>query len=137
MILLKMKKIILFLLVIVMIGCGEKEAAEPPEEDLKVSTNPAIGADIVGALSNTFNYKLLINSKPPKTGVKIDISVKNDLDNSISFTQSSQTSSNTVSSIDLQIGNLIPGNLYTATTEVTSLSKTTNKTQIVFKIARK
>jgi len=132
-----MKKILLFVLVMVLIGCGAKEAPEPPEEDLKVSTNPAIGADIAGALSNTFNYKLLINSKPPKTGVKIDISVKNDLDNSISFTQSTQTSSNTVNSIDLQIGNLVPGNLYTATTEVTSLSKSTNKAQIVFKIARK
>jgi hypothetical protein len=120
-----------------MIGCGKKVAPEPPEEDLKVSTNPAIGADIAGALSNNFNYKLLLNSKPPKTGVKIDISVKNDLDNSISFTQSTQTSSNTVSSIDLQIGNLVPGNLYTATTEVTSLSKSTNKAQIIFKIARK
>lgn len=132
-----MKKILLFVLVMVLIGCGAKEAPEPPEEDLKLSTNPAIGTDIAGALSNTFNYKLLINSKPPKTGVKIDISVKNDLDNSISFTQSTQTSSNTVSSIDLQIGNLVPGNLYTATTEVTSLSKSTNKAQIVFKIARK
>jgi len=120
-----------------MIGCGKKDPVEPPEEDLKVSTNPAIGADIAGALSNSFNYKLLINSKPPKTGVKIDISVKNDLDNSITFTQSTQTSSNTISSIDLQIGNLVPGNLYTATTEVTSLNKATNKTQIVFKIARK
>jgi len=117
--------------------CKKNTPVEPPEEDLKISTNPIIGTDIVGALSNTYNFKLVLNSKPPKTGVKIDISVKNDLDNSISFTQSTQTSSNTVNSIDLQIGNLIPGNLYTATTEVTSLSKATNKTQIVFKIARK
>lgn len=117
--------------------CKKNTPVEPPEEDLKITTNPAIGSEVAGALSNTFNYKLLINSKPPKTGVKIDIRVKNDLDNSTSFTQSSQTSSSTISSIDLQIGNLIPGNLYTATSEVTSLSKPTNKAQIVFKVARK
>jgi hypothetical protein len=132
------KSIIYFLtLSLLIVSCGKKEAVEPPEEDLKISTIPAIGNDIAGALSNTFNFKLVINSKPPKNGVKIDISVKNDLDNSVSYTQSTQTSTNTISTIDLQIDNLVPGNLYTATTEVTSLSKPTNKTQIVFKVARK
>lgn len=136
-----MKKIKSFfyplLLALILIACNKKEPVEPPEEDLKLSTNPIIGTDIVGALSNNYDFKLVLNSKPPKSGVKVDITVKNDLDNSTSFTQSSQTSSSTITSIDLQISNLVPGNLYTATTEVTSLSKSTNKAQIVFKIARK
>jgi hypothetical protein len=124
------------LLVAIFISC-KKNTVEPPEEDLKLSTNPIIGNETIGSLSNTYNFKLVLSSKPPKSGVKVDITVKNDLDNSISFTQSSQTSSNTITSIDLQIGNLVPGNLYTATTEVTSLNKTTNKASLVFKIARK
>lgn len=130
--------IIYFLtLALLTISCSKKEAVEPPEEDLKIATNPAIGNEIASALSNSFNYKLVISSKPPKTGVKIDISVKNDLTNSITFSQTTQTSSSAVSTIDLQIDNLVPGNLYTTTTEVTSLNKPTNKTQMVFKIARK
>lgn len=134
----KVKSILYFLsLIVFLYSCGKKEAIEPPEEDLKISTNPVFGNEIAAALSNSFNYKLLLNSKPPKNGVKIDISVKNDLTNNITFTQSTQTSSNTISTIDLQIDNLVPGNLYTVSTEVTSLSKTTNKTQIVFKVARK
>lgn len=118
-------------------SCSKKAPVEPPEEDLKIVTNPVIGADIIGALANTYSFKLLINSKPPKAGVKIEITVKNDLDNSVSFTQSTQTSSSNISTIDLQLANLVPGNLYTATIDVTSLSKSTNKVQLVFKIARK
>lgn len=135
----KTLKSILYLLSLIVFlnSCGKKEAIEPPEEDLKIATNPAIGNEIASALSNSFNYKLVISSKPPKTGVKIDISVKNNLTNSITFSQTTQTSSSAVSSIDLQIDNLVPGNLYTTTTEVTSLNKPTNKTQLVFKIARK
>lgn len=132
------KSILYFLtLSLLTVSCGKKEAVEPPEEDLKITTNPAIGNEIAAALSNTFNYKLVFSSKPPKTGVKIDITVKNDLTNNITFTQSTQTSSSAVSTIDLQIDNLVPGNIYTVTTEVSSLNKPTNKTQLVFKIARK
>lgn len=125
------------LVLILFIGCKKKAPVEPPEEDLKIATNPAIGTEIVGALANSYSFKLLINSKPPKAGVKIDITVRNDLDNTVNFTQSTQTSSNSISTIDLQIANLVPGNLYTATIEVTSLSKSTNKARLIFKIARK
>lgn len=134
----KLKSILYFLTLILFLGsCGKKETIDPPEEDLRISTNPTIGNETVGSLSNSFNLKLIISSKPPKTGVKIDISVKNDLDNSVSFTQSTQTASSSISSIDLQVGNLVPGNLYTATIDVTSLSKQTNKAQLIFKVARK
>lgn len=125
------------LVITIFIGCKKKAPVEPPEEDLKITTNPVIGSDIVGALASSFNFKLVISSKPPKAGVKIDITVRNDLDNTVSFTQSTQTSSSSISTIDLQIANLVLGNLYTATTDVTSLSKSTNKAQLVFKIARK
>ena len=136
-----MKKILFIILPLIvgtfLTSCSKKAPVEAPEEELKIAANPAIGSDVVGALANSYSFKLLINSKPPKAGVKVDISLKNDLDNSVSFTQSTQTSSSTVSSIDLQIANLIPGNLYSASIIVTSLSKSTNKAQLDFKIARK
>lgn len=134
------KNIPLFLILLFSVfitGCKKSTPAEPAEEDLKLSTNPTIGSEIIGALSENYSFKLIINSKPPKSGVKIEFSVKNDINNTISFTQSLQTSSNSVNAIDIQINNLIPGNLYTATLDVTSLSKPTNKAQFVFKIARK
>jgi hypothetical protein len=67
----------------------------------------------------------------------VDISLKNDLDNSVAFTQSTQTSSSATTSVDLQLSSLVPGNLYTATIDVTSLTTTTNKAQLSFKISRK
>lgn len=136
-----MKKILILLLTLVVLGgihsCKKKAVVEPPEETLRISSTPIFGADIIGALSSSYSFKLLITSKPPKNGVKVDISVKNDLDNSVIFTQSTQTSSSATSSIDLQLANLVAGNLYTATVDVTSLTTSTNKAQLTFKVARK
>lgn len=136
-----MKKILIllcaFALLLGMNSCKKKAVVEPPEETLRLSSTPIFGSDIIGALSSNYSFKLLITSKPPKNGVKVDISVKNDLDNSVIFSQSTQTSSNATSSIDLQLSNLVMGNLYTATIDVTSLTTSTNKAQLTFKVARK
>lgn len=130
-------RLFLIFILAAFIGCKKNAPVEPPEEDLRIATNPFFGSDVVGALANIYNFKLVINSKPPKAGVKVDISVKNDLDNNVSFSQTTQTSSSAINSIDLQISNLVPGNLYTSTIDVTSLTKPTNKVKIVFKVARK
>jgi hypothetical protein len=136
-----MKKILILFCAFALLSgvnsCKKKSEVEPPEETLRISSTPIFGADIIGALSSNYSFKLLITSKPPKNGVKVDISVKNDLDNSVIFTQSTQTSSNATSSIDLQLSNLVAGNLYTATLDVTSLTTSTNKEQLTFKVARK
>jgi hypothetical protein len=136
-----MKKILILFCAFVLLSgvnsCKKKSEVEPPEETLRISSTPIFGTDIIGALSSNYSFKLLITSKPPKNGVKVDISVKNDLDNSVIFTQSTQTSSNATSSIDLQLSNLVAGNLYTATLDVTSLTTSTNKAQLTFKVARK
>lgn len=136
-----MKKIliygVLFIAVLGSFACKKKAVVEPPEETLKLSSTPIFGSDIIGALAATYSFKLLITSKPPKNGVKVDISLKNDLDNSVAFTQSTQTSSSATTSVDLQLSSLVPGNLYTATIDVTSLTTTTNKAQLSFKISRK
>lgn len=124
-------------LILGMNSCKKKAVVEPAEETLKISSTPIFGSDIVGALSGSYSFKLLITSKPPKNGVKVDISVKNDLDNSVIFTQSTQTSSSATTSVDLQLSNLVAGNLYTATVDVTSLTTSTNKAQLTFKVARK
>jgi hypothetical protein len=39
--------------------------------------------------------------------------------------------------MDLQLANLVAGNLYTATVDVTSLTTSINKAQLTFKVARK
>lgn len=136
-----MKKILIFLCAFALLSggnsCKKKAEVEPPEETLRLSSTPIFGADVIGALSSSYSFKLLVTSKPPKNGVKVDITVKNDSDNSVIFTQSSQTSSNTTSSIDVQLSNLVAGNLYTATIDVTSLTTSTNKAQLTFKVARK
>lgn len=124
-------------LILGMNSCKKKAVVEPAEETLKISSTPIFGSDIVGALSGSYSFKLLITSKPPKNGVKVDISVKNDLDNSVIFTQSTQTSSSATTSVDLQLSNLVAGNLYTVTVDVTSLTTSTNKAQLTFKVARK
>lgn len=129
--------VISLILSIMIIGCSKKAPVDPPEDDLKLSTNPTIGSNIIGALSDTYGFKLLINSKPPKSGVKIEVSVKNDLNNAVSFTQTLQTASNSINSIDIQLSNILLGNLFTTTIDVTSLNKPSNKAQLVFKIARK
>ncbi len=134
----KITSILLILSIVVGLGsCKKKAVVEPPEETLKVSSTPIFGSDVIGALSSTYSFKLLITSKPPKNGVKVDISVKNDLDNSVIFTQSTQTSTNATTSMDLQLANLVAGNLYTATVDVTSLTTSINKAQLTFKVARK
>lgn len=123
--------------VLVSFACKKKAVVEPPEETLRLSSIPIFGSEIIGALAGTYNFKLLITSKPPKNGVKVDITLKNDLDNSVAITQSTQTSSSATTSVDLQLSSLVPGNLYTATIDVASLTTTTNKAQLSFKISRK
>ncbi|OYZ00159.1 MAG: hypothetical protein B7Y37_11690 [Sphingobacteriia bacterium 28-36-52] len=134
----KVTSILLVLSIVIgLVSCKKKAEVEPPEETLRVSSNPIFGSDVIGALSSTYSFKLLITSKPPKNGVKVDISVKNDLDNSVVFSQSTQTSSSSITSVDLQLASLIAGNLYTSTVDITSLTTPTNKAQLIFKIARK
>ena len=110
---------------------------EPPEQNLSIVINPDPGGSVAIALSSSYAFKLLINSTPPKNGVKIDIIGTKESDNSVQFSSTSQTSNNTITSVDLSLQNLVPGLLYVIKVDVTSLTTATNKTSLTFRVARK
>jgi len=109
----------------------------PAEQSLSVSINPDPAGSVVPALAASYNFKLVINSTPPAAGVKIDITGTKDVDNSTQFSQTTQTSSSSITSVDLSVQNLTPGILYVVKVDVTSNTTPTNKTSTSFKIARK
>lgn len=119
-------------------GGGGGGTPTPAEANLQVSLNPDPGSGgVASALSANYSFKLVINSAPPANGVKIDITGTKDIDNSVQFSQTSQTSSSSVTSVDLNLSNLVQGILYNVKIDVTSQSLSTNKASVSFKIARK
>lgn len=130
---------LLFLLVIPLLlgpAC-KKNNAEPPEANLAVSLNPDPGNSVVPALSDSYGFKLIISSIPPKNGVSINISVTKDLDNSSVSSQVTETSSSSITSVDLQVNSLQLGVLYQVKLDITSKTTPTNKASLSFKVARK
>lgn len=132
--------IYLLLFVLLLTGSCSKgggETAAPPEPALSIATDPNPAGSVATALSATYPFKLLINSSIPSTGVKIDITQTKDLDNSVVFTQSLETTNATTKSVDLSLQNLSPGVLYTIKVDVTSKTTASNKASTSFKLARK
>lgn len=109
----------------------------PTEQNLSISLNPDPGSSVVTALNSSYAFKLLINSTPPTGGVKIDITGIKESDNSTQFSQISQTSNNTIKSVDLSLQSLTPGILYVVKIDVTSQTTVSNKVSTSFRIARK
>ncbi len=134
-----MKQLLLYIvllgILVSMHNCSKK--SDPPEANLVIAVNPDPGTAIMPALSANYPFKLLINSTPPQNGVKIDIAGTRDDDNSVQFTQSSQTTGSNVNSVDLQLTGLVPGVLYNVKVNVTSLTTAANKASITFKVTRK
>jgi hypothetical protein len=118
-------------------GSGGGGTTTPTEANLSVSLNPDPGAGVASALSGSYAFKLVINSTPPANGVRIDITGTKDIDNSVQFSQTSQTSSASATSVDLNLSNLAQGILYNVKVDVTSLTLASNKTSVSFKVARK
>lgn len=120
-------------------ACGKKGGAgggtnEPKEENLQVSLDPNPGSAVAASLNASYDFKLLVNSKMPAAGVKIDITCTKDADNSSVSSQSLTSSS---ASTSILVNNLQPGILCTVKIAVTSLSLSTNKASLSFKVARK
>lgn len=109
----------------------------PAEQNLSIALSPDPGTTVVAALSDTYAFKLLVNSTPPTAGVKIDITGTKETDNSVQFSQTLQTANNTIKSVDLSLQNLAPGILYVVRVDVTSQTTSTNKASITFRVARK
>lgn len=128
--------ILLAVVIFAGLGCS-KSTPETPEAALVIALNPDPGTIVVPALSANYAFKLLINSTPPNDGVKIDITGTKESDNSNQFSQSSQTTNNTVKSVDLQLSSLTPGIQYIVKVQVTSRTTATNTASISFRIARK
>jgi hypothetical protein len=134
--------IVLYSSLFCLAGCGKGGGSgggnpAPTEQNLSISLNPDPGTSVASALSDTYSFKLLINSTPPQAGVKIDITGTRESDNVQQFSQTSQTSNSTVKSVDLSVQNLAPGILYVIKIDVTSLTTSTNKASLTFKVARK
>ena len=118
-------------------GGGGTQPPGPTEANLAIAINPDPGTGVAIALAANYSFQLLISSTPPKDGVKIDITGIKESDNSTLFTQSSQTSSSAIKTIDLAVQNLQPGILYIIKVEVTSLTTASNKSTLSFKVSRK
>lgn len=148
-----MKKIIYALLVFFMVngtGCSKDDGGgsgggsggggggnTDQEQNLVIALNPDPGSSVVTALSASYAFQLLINSTPPKNGVKIDLTVTRESDNSVVSNQASQTTGATIKTVDLGIQNLQQGILYVVRVEVTSQTNAGNKATITFKVAKK
>jgi hypothetical protein len=132
--------LLLFTIILCHVSCGKSGGGgntEPPEQNLSISINPDPSGSVAPALSGTYAFKLIINSTPPKNGVKIDITATKESDNSVQFSQTSQTTNNATTNVDLSLQNLVLGLLYVIKVDVTSLTTPTNKASLTFKVARK
>ena len=74
-------------------GSGGGGTVTPTEQNLSISISPDPGTSVVTALAASYAFKVVINSTPPTNGVKIDITGTKESDNSVQFSQTSQTSS--------------------------------------------
>ncbi len=129
------------LLILAGAGCSKKYTGPPSppanEVPLIITLNPSAGTNIAVSLADQYPFRLSINSTPPVNGVKIDIVCVREIDNTVQFSQTSQTSSSAITTIDLQVNGLIPGVVYTVKVTVTSLTKPSNTTSASFRVARK
>jgi hypothetical protein len=131
---------LLFLLCTGISYCGKKgggNPAPPPapaEENLVISIDPDPGATTAAALGANYDFKVVIQSKMPTAGVKVDVACTRDADN-VSISSRSLTGS--AATVNTFVDNLQPGQLYTVKVTVTSVSKPSNAASKTFKLARK
>ncbi len=123
-------------------GCSKGDGGgggtpTPAETALTATVDPNPGSSTGISLSATYAFKLVITSTVPKNGVKVDVTATKESDNSAHYSQSSQTASSSVTSVDLSVPNLAQGVVYNVKVDVTSLTSSTNKTSVSFKVTRK
>lgn len=140
-----MKKItiiigVCLLLSLVFMTCTKKSGGggttpPPTEENLVIASDPNPGSTTAQSLGATYDFKVLINSKMPASGVKVDVvSIRDSDQSNVSPPQSLNSTS---SPINVSITNLVSGVLCTVKITVTSASKPSNTASLSFKVARK
>jgi hypothetical protein len=138
---LKKTKIFVFALILplLIISCSTGGGSNPPppppaEENLSISIDPDPGSAIAKALGDSYDFKLLINSKMPALGVEGTVVFRKELDNSVI---SSQNISGTTSPINIAISSIALNEVGVVTIDVKSKSKPANTASETFKLARK
>lgn len=120
--------------------CGKKGGSTPTpppapaEENLVINIDPDPGTTTAAALGANYDFKVVIQSKMPAAGVKVDIACTRDADNASISSRSLTGSATTVNTF---VDNLQSGQLYTVKVTVTSVSKPSNTASKTFKLARK
>ena len=104
------------------------------EENLIIGIDPNPGTTTAQSLGSTYDFKVLVNSKMPASGVKVDVVCTKDSDQS---TVSSQSLNSSLSPINASVSNLVSGVLCTVRVTVTSNSKPSNTATLSFKVSRK
>lgn len=104
------------------------------EENLLIGTDPDHGIIVASSLGAVYDFKIVIKSKMPASGVKIEIECTRDSDNGSVF---SQTLNNSATPINISVANLVAGILCTVKITVTSVNKPSNIASMSFKVARK
>ena len=115
-------------------GGGTTPTPTPTEENLIVSIDPNPGSAAAQSLGATYDFKVIVSSKMPTSGVKVDVVCTKDSDQS---TVSSQSLTGSTSPINASASNLVAGVLCTVRVTVTSNSKPSNTANLSFKVARK
>ena len=111
---------------------GTSEPPPPAEENLRVSTN-ASGLNVVAG--STFDFNVVVESKMPADGVKIEYVVKGETDNQ-DYPQGPAIETKTATTA-VRIGGLPRQKFCVCTITVTSKSKPSNTATANFRVVYK
>lgn len=125
------------------ISCTKKSTPTPTpptppppvaEDNISFSLDPDPGTTTATALSGTYAFKVILNSKMPGSGINIDILTKTDPAGTEIEKKSAKS---TVASNDITTGPLVSGTLYSVSITVSSQKTASNTLTRTFKVARK
>lgn len=130
--------LLIFLFAAVSIGCKKGSSGggggTVTEDPLSIAIDPDPGNSIAISLGTNYSFNILIQSKMPAQGVSVDISCKKEIDNSVVF---SATLQSTTSTVPVIISNLPFNEVTIVTINVKSKSTPTNTASKTFRLAKK